>query len=174
MSSLIRVRKEEDATKTLPLLIGKTIRAAFITPDRYSLLLVSDEEVFEITHHNDCCEDVYYAHINQIQDLFGTPILKVEELEYQDLSIPNDGPKNPKTETFYKLGIAVHTAKGTITFETRMEGNGCYAGDLTVTKLVDDCNHKTMAVPAGFERQARQNSTSKWEVIKYVPCCIDF
>lgn len=141
-----------NASEKFHILLGKNIVSAFINQDCNEVILTdSDFTMYNVSHAQNCCEDVYYAHINQVDFLIGGCITKVECLEYEDLSIEKDSPRNVATEEFVKFGIAIHTTKGTVTFETRMEGSGNYAGDIMVTQIALDKDNTFKVIDDGIE-----------------------
>lgn len=116
------------------LLIGSTILRGFIDDAREVIILqTTDNRFFSINHHQDCCEFCYFAHINQAEFLPGATINKVHDLTLPDF--PEAEQKSKNSDIRMSYGFSLETNRGTITFESRMEGNGCYAGDWYVDEI---------------------------------------
>lgn len=79
----------------------------------------NDTGKFTMTHHQDCCEDVYIESIvGDLEDLVDTPILKAEEV----VSYDEDTDENC-TYTFYKFS----TIKGYVDIRWVGSSNGYYS-----------------------------------------------
>lgn len=125
-------------------IIGKTLTSAKIVGDYNDRIqfVTSENEVLEMYHEQDCCENVTIDDIEgDLEDLVGSPILQAEEVSNEEFektwetefSIEDEyGSKiNKKGEylpesytwTFYKLA----TIKGYITIRWFGESNGYYS-----------------------------------------------
>lgn len=117
-------------------LVGKTFKDIYkFEGEIYSsfndgLLFVTDEgEEYVMTHYQDCCEDVYIEDIEgDLDDLIGTPILKSEKVQNDQVEGPNG---DTHTWTFYKFA----TAKGYVTIRWYGESNGYYSEEVELYKI---------------------------------------
>lgn len=118
-------------------LIGKTFtnvkKEDFYQND--GITFENNDETFALYHDQDCCESVTIEDINgDLNDLIGAPILKAEEVFYQDENppgVPVPEYQESFTWTFYKFA----TIKGYVTIRFYGESNGYY-GETA-------CLHKT-------------------------------
>jgi hypothetical protein len=120
-------------------LVDLTIDAAFINEDATSIILkTNDGRYFEITHRTDCCEWVYFAHVNSAEFLIGAKILMADAMEWKDLMDTHQHEAKSgsgKTDILDSMGITLSTDKGFVQLETRAEGNGQYSCELSVNDM---------------------------------------
>lgn len=91
----------------------------------------TDDKVYVMLHHPDCCEHVYIEDIcGDIDDLLDSPILLAEEAENPPFSkdFPNENSDESFTWTFYKLS----TIKGSVTIRWYGSSNGYYSESVSV------------------------------------------
>ena len=94
----------------------------------YNILtfITMEDEIFEMYHVQDCCEDVYIEDIcGDLDDLLYSPITMYE-------CVTQEGNKGCDTETwtFYKIG----TQKGMVTIRWYGTSNGYYSEEVTFQK----------------------------------------
>lgn len=65
----------------------------------------------------------------------GGTISEFELLEGEMVSKPDDENGNFGNTEICDLGVRFTTEKGNTTFETRLESNGCYGGELSVVEV---------------------------------------
>lgn len=103
-----------------------------IEADNRSIRFKNKEGIFELLHHQDCCEDVEIESIvGNLGDLVGVPIL-MAEMSQPDLPAVNDYEES-YTWTFYKLA----TIKGYVDIRWYGSSNGYYSEEVSLeyTKL---------------------------------------
>ena len=115
-------------------LLGKTIIKidGMKEQSNYVSFETDNGEVFEMLHHQDCCEIVSIYDINgDFNDLINTPITFAQKCTSNDT--PSDIKNKPYdsfTWTFYKLG----TIKGFVDIRWLGESNGYYGEEVTFQK----------------------------------------
>ena len=121
----------------IEILLGKVFKKIEITENEGAVIFHTENELFEMSHSQDCCENVYLDDIDgEIDILLDAPILFAEEVINR-----NESPEELKnkinewcesyTWTFYKIG----TIKGSLTFRWFGESNGYYSENITVWKI---------------------------------------
>lgn len=101
-------------------LLGKTL--TFVHHDKNEeaiLFYTEDNEVYQMCHEQDCCENVYVEDVTgDLRDLLHSPITMAEEVSKNDEEAYESG-----TWTFYKLA----TINGYVTIRWYGESNGYYS-----------------------------------------------
>jgi hypothetical protein len=138
--------------KTLVRTKGLLVGSSFAT-------LWTEDEIFEMYHSQDCCEEVFIEEITgDIPDLIGRPILKAEECcagaqaepgedanlrTFQSEPDPYPDGRESTTYTFYRL----ITIASSVVIRWRGESNGYYSERV-------DFNQRTnlIGLPPGFKR----------------------
>ena len=93
--------------------------------------LTTDDELYEMTHYQDCCEHVYIDDIvGDLDDLIGNP-LNMAEVSYKT---GEDEYYESETWTFYKFG----TVKGYVTIKWYGTSNGYYSEEASLTQIFDE------------------------------------
>lgn len=85
-----------------------------------------DGRVYQLCHHQDCCESVYVDDIcGDLADLVGSPIILAEEStsNTNPMGIPPREYEESFTWTFYRLA----TLKGYVTIKWYGTSNGYYS-----------------------------------------------
>ena len=112
-------------------LVGKTLKSV-IEDDNEVIFETTTNEVYKLSHHQDCCEDVYIESIvGDLEDLVGNPILVAEESSNRDLPPVNDEYEESYTWTFYKFA----TIKGYVDIRWYGSSNGCYSESVTFERV---------------------------------------
>lgn len=131
-------------------LIGKTLKTVINHDDERITFETSDDEVFSLYHHQDCCEQVHVESITgDLQDLVGTPILVAEErasdedpddiveaAKKEQLKAIAEGrdwypySEESQTWTFYTL----RTIKGSVDIRWHGSSNGYYSESVDFSK----------------------------------------
>ena len=123
-------------------LIGKVIIKIELTRNdinnRNDLIkfYLSNGEIYNQYHENDCCECVSVEDINgDLDDLIGYKLIQAEESTKKDPDADESG-----TWTFYKFG----TSKGYVTIRWYGSSNGYYSETAEMTKIEDEYSIKEM------------------------------
>lgn len=122
-----RVKKYMEATD-IEALIGLVIREAKINEEKDLIILDTNKGLRYLTWEGECCSVCFLAHVSGADNLIGAEILDVYESEWKEVSSNDE-------ETLESMGINIKTNKGYITFETRLEHNGAYSGDILISSL---------------------------------------
>ena len=112
-------------------LVGKTLVKCENTGDiRFE---TTDGEVFVLTHHQDCCENVQIDDVcGDLNDLVGSPLIQAEEVSNYDGPEPGErGYDSSYTWTFYRFA----TAKGFVTIRWFGTSNGYYSESVSFDKI---------------------------------------
>lgn len=124
-------------------LIGKTLKAVYVTDDKRRITFACDDDTeFYMYHSQDCCESVTLEDIaGDWVDLIGSPIVRAEEnsnsgTQSDVANWPKDvGPMSDRYVecwewTFYRIG----TAKGTVVLRWYGNSNGYYGTGVTIDR----------------------------------------
>lgn len=123
-------------------LLGRTFVNIDINKESDKIVFTENNgNIFELSHRQDCCEDVYIEDIDgDIKDLIGNPILRAEESSNRtESSEGNDvnEESNSYTWSYYKLA----TIKGSLTIRWFGTSNGCYA-EKAFLYVIEDVENK--------------------------------
>jgi len=116
---------------------GKTLVKIENRDDQELRFYTSDGEEYMMYHEQDCCEHVYLEDIcGDLDDLVGSPLLLVEEVNQEDEMPPGMKPEDYNldesfTWTFYKLA----TMKANVTLRWLGESNGYYSESVDFAKM---------------------------------------
>lgn len=156
-------------------LAGKTFIRIDGGKDCEQLVLhVSDSEVYEIQHDQQCCEAVWLEDVRgDLDDLIGSPIVLAEESSSEPIEPGDEWTPSYHTHeyarwTFYRLA----TAKGTVTLRWLGESTEQYSVDVSVCRRSNyDCAWQAgadghpmpdggdpVAYQRGHEEYCRRNS----------------
>ncbi|AJI08562.1 hypothetical protein AK40_6171 (plasmid) [Bacillus cereus 03BB108] len=122
----------------LVLLVGKTIEKVFIGEDNWSLRFITDNGVIEWNTENDCCNEVWFEHMDDLEALVGATVIEVEGDrwgEWEDIS-EEDESDEVLEQAFWKI----KTNKGVCTIEVRNSHNGYYGG--RVNEELSECGRE--------------------------------
>lgn len=108
-------------------LVGLIVQSAKIDPDKGFVLLETSDGPRYLAWVGDCCAHCYLAAVSGMGNLIGETILEIENAEW----VSNN---NKEMEVVEKMGTKIKTSKGYVTFESRVEHNGYYGGEITVSK----------------------------------------
>ena len=88
---------------------------------------LSNGEIYELCHYDDCCESVSIEDINgDLDDLIGYKLIQAEESYEDDKNASESG-----TWSFYKFG----TSKGYVTIRWYGTSNGYYSETASMNKI---------------------------------------
>jgi len=108
-------------------LIGKVINKVYISDDHVLLKFTCiDRESIIYVAEADCCNDVWFNHINGLQNLIGAVVISVHDKP----TIEDATPTKQDEDIIY--GWTVVTANGYFDVEMRNSSNGYYGGTLSL------------------------------------------
>jgi hypothetical protein len=120
-------------------LVGHTITAIKVNPERDRLLLMTDSQFnVELLVDGDCCSRSYFNDINGVDEILGKEVDKVTPTFEGDRDVERDGrlKEDPDIAKYYGIKIESKTGRCDIVF--RNESNGYYGGDCgSVSQLSD-------------------------------------
>lgn len=109
-------------------LVGLTVSKAEINDGNDLIVLTTDKGVRYLTWEGYCCSLCFLAHVNNTKALLNSKIIEVQAAEWKTLKDNEDD-----YEVIENMGTIVTTTSGIISFETRLEHNGYYAGMIYVS-----------------------------------------
>lgn len=110
-------------------LIGKTIKEIQVSSNEMILHFITDSGEFTYATENDCCNTVWFCHVNGIELCLGS---EVTEVIYKDGgAIESASDYDCLDNWFYTL----KTSGGYLDIEVRNSHNGYYGGSVS---LLDD------------------------------------
>ena len=83
----------------------------------------------------DCCSSSWYEHISGAENLAGTVVFGVEDVDMADVVVDNED----EFECLALYGIKIITTRGYVDIDFRNESNGYYGGYIV---KVDDVDSK--------------------------------
>ena len=115
-------------------LLGKTIvaiRGQEIGSERMEFDC-ADGTSYAMYHSQDCCETVELEDIcGDLADLLGTPLLRAEDRESEDVPEGTSKSDESNTWTFYELA----TIKGGVTIRWHGSSNGYYSESVSFAQI---------------------------------------
>ncbi len=108
-------------------LIGRTFKKICISTDRETLILYDGEGYVLIEAEKECCNTVWFEHIEGIDCLINQKILGVDKIQYKEVR-RNCG------EYLDEFGFVLRTSRGRVTFDMRNDNNGYYGGSYIITQ----------------------------------------
>ena len=112
-------------------LLGKTL-SSIKNESNQITFICNDGKQYKMFHHQDCCESVWIEDIvGDLEDLIGSPILKVSE----DMSKePQKDYSDSTTWTFYNFT----TIKGHVTMRWCGTSNGYYSESVDFEQIINE------------------------------------
>lgn len=107
-------------------LVGRTVIGAQINKQHDVVILTTNLGKLFLTWTGDCCAKCYIAHLSGAKNLIGQTILEAKDTEWKTI-------QNEDYEVVETMGTSLKSNKGYITFETRLEHNGFYAGYINIS-----------------------------------------
>jgi hypothetical protein len=108
-------------------LVGSKVLSAKINEDHDLVILETQGKSFYLTWTGDCCAHCYLNHVTGVENLVGAEILSVESMDWNTL------PTKDEYEVVESMGTKLKTTKGYVDFESRVEHNGYYGGEINVS-----------------------------------------
>lgn len=102
-------------------LIGKTIQQVLIDEEKYVLVFKTNDGDYIYATYGDCCNDVWFNHIDGVDALIGGTVIDVDQSSWEEAEATRD----------YCDEIAfwtIKTNKGYSKIEVRNSHNGYYGG----------------------------------------------
>lgn len=110
-------------------LVGLKILVAEINEEKDLVVLHTTQGKRFLTWEGDCCAKCYLAHVSGSDTLInGATILEVNTAEWVTESKNEDD-----YEVIESMGTNIKTDKGHMSFESRVEHNGFYGGEILVS-----------------------------------------
>ena len=113
--------------------IGKTFNSITVEDSKELIKFITDKEVYNMLHDQDCCETVQLDEIHgDLSDLIGSPIITAEERTNSEDN-QKDKDDDSFTWTFYELA----TIKGSVTIRWYGTSNGYYSESVDIQKKLN-------------------------------------
>ncbi len=104
-------------------LIGKVITAIYIASDKEAIRFdVEDGAPIVARTQGDCCSSSWVESLDFPEQVLGSPVLSVEDIEMPDLG------DLPGRDVMSYYGCKITTARGCCVIDYRNESNGYYGG----------------------------------------------
>jgi len=126
-------------------LVGEIIIEARVNDEKDVVVLKTDNGFIYLTWSGDCCAICYLAHASGADNLIGAKILKAEQSEWKSNN-------NEDYEVIETMGLKLKTEKGFIDFETRLEHNGYYSGEVKVSHLYPIDNYGCALIKPDWDK----------------------
>jgi len=110
-------------------LVGLKVTEAFVNADKDVVVLKTADGDRYLSWHGDCCAHCFLANVEGAENLKGAEILTVECAEWVQ------GEDKENYEVIDSMGTKIKTTKGYVALETRVEHNGYYGGEISVSKI---------------------------------------
>lgn len=112
----------------LEALVGRKVTSAAINAEKDFVVLETTTGKLYLTWTGDCCARCFLANVAGADALVDATIKSAENAEWKTLK--DDEAADDVVET---MGTTIKTDKGTVTFESRLEHNGYYGGEIQVS-----------------------------------------
>jgi hypothetical protein len=107
---------------------GVTFQDVYFDPDGdFILFKVSDNEIYQMYHYQECCEHV------ELDDIVGdvSDLIKCKVIHFEERTNGNDTEHGSETWTFYDI----QTEKGSINLKWHGDSNGHYSESVNLVRL---------------------------------------
>ena len=108
------------------LLVGKTIEKIFVGNGYWSLRFITNDGIVEWDTENDCCNEVWFEHLDDLDALIGATVFEVEGDRWGDWEDISE--EDEYGEVLERAFWKIKTNKGVCTIEVRNSHNGHYGG----------------------------------------------
>ncbi|MDA2448533.1 hypothetical protein PDN63_08570 [Bacillus cereus] len=113
-------------SRDFTLLVGKRIEQVFVGNEYWSLRFVTNDGVVEWDTENDCCNEVWFEHLDDLDALIGATVIEVEDDGYGDWEDISE--EDECGEVLERAFWKIKTNQGVCTIEVRNSHNGYYGG----------------------------------------------
>ena len=113
----------EDALERL---VGRTIKAIYVSPCGAYLRLETDSRDLGFEAFGECCSETWFADLTGVDALLGGTVAAVEVVDLPD---PTDDRGRQEYDQAYGANITTNKGRATLVF--RNSSNGYYGGWLT-------------------------------------------
>ncbi|MGG3758204.1 hypothetical protein ABET26_21730 [Bacillus anthracis] len=110
------------------LLVGKTIEKVFIGNDKWSLRFITNDGIVEWNTENECCNEVWFEHLDDLDALVGATVIEVEGDRWGDWNDISE--EDEYGEVLEQSFLKIKTHNGVCTVEVRNSHNGYYGGSV--------------------------------------------
>lgn len=112
-------------------LIGKTVVKLFIANDKQALKFELDTgESLVVRADGDCCSYSWIENIQGVEQLLGSEVVSVEDVDGIHDSVSDDKFEGEEYEYLQFYGCKITTLKGYALIDYRNSSNGYYGGSL--------------------------------------------
>ncbi len=108
-------------------LVGRYVKSAKINGEKDLVVLDTDKGILYLTWEGSCCSRCYLENVSGVEYLVESTILSAENSTWDLIS----GERC--YEVAESMGTNIKTSKGWVNFETRLEHNGYYSGEIKVS-----------------------------------------
>lgn len=111
-------------------LVGRKVLSAAINDENDLVILETDGGKLFLTWEGGCCSKCYLAHVSGVEFLIGHTIIEAENAEWQKPAGADDLERVVES-----MGTKIKTDKGYVNFDSRLEHNGYYSGEILVSDV---------------------------------------
>lgn len=108
-------------------LVGRKVKKASINAEKDCVVLDCEDGRLYLTWIGECCATCYLAHVNGIDNLFAETITAADHSGWVDVK------RDENYEVVESMGTKIITTKGFVDFESRVEHNGYYGGEIMIS-----------------------------------------
>ena len=117
-------------------LVGKTITKIENLNNVELIFTLDTGDTYKLYHMQDCCEEVEIEDIcGELDDLIGEPLLRAEEVIYDNTNPEGVPSKEYQDESFLWTFYKLDTRKGGVTIRWYGESNGYYSEQVDFAKI---------------------------------------
>lgn len=116
-------------------LIGEIINEIYISYSEDNIYFVTDNEVHNFYTQNDCCNTVWFNHLNGVDDVIHQIVRSVESKDWSEA----DDYEGKSGDVIEACMWTLNTNRGRLDIEVRNSHNGYYGGSVghNIIKIED-------------------------------------